>query len=143
MATHLIQDLPLALIQVGLQDSQRSRIHDFHQMNDLLGESVDAIQDRVSRRYSPYLHWLDRLAKHEDEILTNYGFRLSRGMAWYNAMRLLDPASEAEARESISKSSEVFIERVLHPPMGGRIVLRAMRFLTGRLRRWPAPASSY
>jgi len=140
MAAHLIQDLPAALVEVRLQNCEQvSHVHDFHRMNDILAESIDDIQDRVARRYSPYLHWIDTLARHEDEILTNYGFRLCRGLAWYNANRLMDLRSKMDATRSIAESPIVFIEGVLHPPFWStRIVLRALRFLSGNLRRWPA-----
>jgi Family of unknown function (DUF5995) len=105
MAAHLIQDLPLALVELGLQEvEQVSHIHGFYQMNDILAKSTNEIQDRVSKRYSPYLHRPDSLARHEDEILANYGFRMCRGMVWYNANQLLDPVSRVDAGRSMAES---------------------------------------
>jgi len=139
MTAHIVNDLPLALIDVGLANpAQVSHIHDFHRMNDVLGSNVKAIEDDVLKRYEPAFRWLDHLEKGYDQILTNYGFRLSRGMAWYNACRLLDPASSNEAKDSIARSAVQLIENVRNPPGWSlRIVFRFARFVAALFRRWP------
>jgi hypothetical protein len=140
MTAHLVQDLPLALTDVGLVDAgQVSHVHDFHRVNDILGEAIGPIQDAIAKRYYPLLRLLDRLAEGHDEIFTNYGFRLSRGVAWYNAGRLLDPSSKAEAAESIQRSPQIVIDQVMNPPLWSlRILGRLLRWTIGRWRRWPA-----
>lgn len=139
MGAHLIADLPHALVSVELQSqSGASHISDFHRVNDALGKAINPIQDMVSKRYSPYLHWLDQLGKKSDELLTNYGIRLSRGMAWYNAMRMLDPVTRQKTEEAIVKSANKFLDEALNPPfLSLRILQRFARFLVGRLRTWP------
>ena len=139
MTAHIVNDLPLALVDVGLVDARQvSHIHDFHTMNDVLGSNIKAIEDNVLDRYEPALRWLDHLGHGYDQILTNYGFRLSRGMAWYNAVRLLDPASSIEAKESIERSAVQLIENVRNPPVWSlRIAYRFLRYVAALFRRWP------
>jgi hypothetical protein len=144
MAAHLIEDLPHALVSVGLQNkSGGSCISDFHLMNEVLGNAIGPIQNGVSKRYSPYLHWLDRLGRRHDEMLTNYGMRLCRGMAWYNANRLLDPVSQQKTEEAITNSVIKLLDEALNPPLFSmRVLQRFARFLAGRLRIWPKAPSA-
>lgn len=139
MTAHIVHDLPLALLDVGLEDVQQvSHIRDFHRMNDILGNNIKEIEDKVLSRYEPAFKWLDHLERGYDQILTNYGFRLSRGMAWYNAVRLLDPTSLVEAKASIERSAVQLIDNVRNPrfiPL--RIAFRGLRFIAALLRRWP------
>jgi uncharacterized protein DUF5995 len=139
MTAHIVHDLPVALIHVGMADQNSvSHIRDFHRMNDVLGDNVQRIEDIVLRRYAPMLRWIDHLEKGYDQILSNYGFRLSRGMAWYNANRLLDPMSSAEAKASIIRSVIILIDNVRNPTFWPvRLLFRFGRFFVGLFRRWP------
>ena len=48
MVTHICHDLPYALVRVGLTDRDgRSRIDDYHRINRLLSEAIDAVQARI------------------------------------------------------------------------------------------------
>ncbi len=136
---HIVRDLPHTLVGCGLADREgRSRIRDHHIVTAIVGRAIDDIQDAVGTRYGPYIRPLDRIGKRHDEILTDYGIRLSRGMAWYNALRLADPASEHAAAASLERSPAVFVGHVMDPPFwSGRAALRALRWLASHLRRWP------
>jgi hypothetical protein len=140
MAAHIMRDLPHSLLDAGLEAPDgSSRIGDFHAVNDVLGKAVDEIQDEVGRRYARYFRSLDRIGRGYDEILTNYGVRVSRGLAWYNARRLADPRSSEDAASSIERSPIVFAHGVMNPPLRSlRVLLRALRWCLGYLRRWPA-----
>jgi hypothetical protein len=134
MAAHIIRDLPHALIQVGLEDANgRSHIRDFHAINKIMGDTVDDMQSRIGERYAHYLRWLDRVGRAQDELLSNYGIHVSRGMAWYNATRLRDPASAKDAEASIEKSPGDFVREIMRQPL-----LRLFRLLVHSFRRWPA-----
>jgi len=142
MTAHIVRDLPYALRDADFLAPGPSRIHDFHAVNAIMGEALEDIQADISQRYSPAVKVFDRLGKRYDEILTGYGIRLSRGMAWYNAMRLSDPTSRSDAARSIEESPLVFMRNVLSPklwPIG--IMLRAMRVIASFGRRWPAAES--
>ena len=140
ITAHIFHDLPLALTEVGLDANNVSRIHDFHQMNDVLGKNIQSIIDAVTGRYEPFFRWLDRLEEKNAQILTNYGFRISRGMAWYNAERLLDPASKTKTEAAISSSVMVLVNDVRRTRIWSvRIFLRAFRWIASFFRRWPNP----
>ena len=143
MTAHIVNDLPFALCDVGLTlPSGQSRIADFHLLNDVLGRSIDPIQQDLTRRYDPLLGLLDRLFEHYDEILTNYGLRISRAAAWYNAERLLDPASREAARAAIARSPEVTQRELLDPPLYSlRCLLRGARVVARSVRRWPSASA--
>jgi hypothetical protein len=140
MTAHIVHDLPLALLDARQAAGDgTSHIYDFHRMNDLLGRHVEAITNAVSKRYSPLVAWLDHLGGSFDQILTGYGFRISRGVAWYNATRILDPGSEEHARKAIVKSTIVFVENVRRPKLWPlRLLFRVGRWISSFFRRWPA-----
>jgi hypothetical protein len=97
----------------------------------------------VSEHYGPYVRWLDHVGEGYDEILTNYGIRLSRGMAWYNALRLDDPRSAASAAAAVEASTRVFVAQVMNPPLlSARVVLRVARWLAALFRRWPEASAA-
>lgn len=139
MAAHIVHDLPEALVEMGLAGADgAARVRDFHLVNDVIEETIEGVQDEVARRYEPFVGWLDHLGADLDEISTNYGVRVARGLAWYNAVRLLDDPSHAEAVASIERSPLVLIEQVRRPPVWSlRTLFRLSRWLAARLRRWP------
>jgi hypothetical protein len=138
MAGHIIRDLPHALVSVGLGDADgRSHVGDFHAINKIMGDTVDEMQSKIGERYAHYLRWLDRVGRAQDELLSNYGIHVSRSMAWYNATRMLDPASAKNAAASIEKSPGDFIREVMRQPL-----LRLFRLLVHSLRRWPAAGAA-
>ena len=139
--THIVHDLTLVLADLAAVGRLGS-VGDFHLANALIAETVPGIQREVSRRYSPWFSWLDRLGREFDLVLTDYGVRLARGMAWYNAQRLLDPHAAPDARRALDASATTFLRRLLDPPLVSlRIVLRAGRWTTSLFRRWPRDES--
>jgi len=139
MTAHIVHDLPRALISVGLDDADgRSHISDFHAVNDILGDAVAPIRHTIERRYSPRLRLLDRFWNRYDEIATNFGLRESRGLAWYNAVRLLDPAARADAERSIEEAPKFVVDHVLGRHLDpGELAFRALRSMIGGVRSWP------
>ena len=143
MSVHILHDLPLALGDVSPRRSpELEHVYDFHAVNDMLKDAVEPIVATTARRYGPYIRWLDRLTYPYDQILTDYGVRMARGLAWYNALRLADPHSADQARAAIEKSPMIIIQDVTDPPIRSlRAPLRIMRWITSFLRRWPKPTS--
>jgi Family of unknown function (DUF5995) len=136
---HIVRDLPHTLVECGFADSRGgSRIGDHHLVTAIVGRAIDGIQEAVAARYGPHIRPLDRIGKRYDEILTDYGIRLSRGMAWYNGLRLADPVSTETAAAALDRSPAVFVEQVIDPPIwSARAGLRALRWVAAHLRRWP------
>jgi hypothetical protein len=136
---HIVHDLPLALNDLSPTGGpELARIHDFHAVNDIMQDAIELMEDEVSHRYGGGLDWVDQMAEGYDEILTNYGIRMSRGLGWYNALRLADPKARAEARAAIEKSPALVVANVLDPPIWSlRLVARLNRLASRQLRRWP------
>lgn len=118
MMAHMSYDLPEALRRMATSTGDRSHIADFHRMNDVLASCIDGIQDDLSSRYMLGLSSLDKLFTRSDELLTNYGIRVSRGLAWFNCARLLDPDSTEEASRSIGRSTAALISEIRTPATG-------------------------
>jgi Family of unknown function (DUF5995) len=147
MAAHIVQDLPYALIDVVRVDSQdASRIHDFHLVNDAMGKAVKKIEGWVFSRYTPALRpftsWINGLSGGYSWLLTSYGISISRGMAWYNADRILDPASRERAEASLVRSVQILIEDVRKPRIFLlRVFFGLLRRVVELFRKWPAEDS--
>jgi hypothetical protein len=135
MTAHIVHDLPAALDRVGRGD----HVHDFHAVNRTMADGIDEIETAISKRYAPWVRQLDHLGGPYSRILSSYGIRMARGLAWYNADRLADAASRDDARGSTERSVQEFVDQVLHPPEWWiRTFLRSGRFLVGLFRRWPS-----
>ena len=140
MAAHILYDLPLAVVELTEEGVDlEATLRDYHRMNDVLGDSIDAIQAEVAARYQPHLAFLDVLVGNQDEILSNYGIRLSRGMAWYNAKRLLDTDAREAVEASIARAPEALAKALMEPAIAGWL-FRLIRWFSALFRRWPAPA---
>jgi hypothetical protein len=141
MTVHIVHDLPLALGDVSPGRTPiEGHIHDFHAVNDMMASSIEPIVDATARRYGRYVKWLDRLGKRYDNILTDYGVRMARGLAWYNALRLADSRSGERARAAIEQSPIDLIDNIAKPRIWSvRVVLRFFRWIVSFLRTWPKP----
>ena len=143
MMAHITYDLPVALRRMAATSDVASHIADFHRMNDVLGLAVDFVQDDLASRYCWWLADLDRIVARNDELLSNYGIRVSRGMAWFNFSRLTDPAAAADAERSIRTSTGAFIQQVREPDWWAlRVATRAGRLLVPERRLWPSAGST-
>ena len=138
MYVHIVQDLPKALIIVGLEDQKgKSCIADYHKMNTLLNLSIDNIQVKVAKRYNPILRWMDGIVGTKDEIFTNYGIRLARGMSWYNTRRMMEPGMAEITLKSFNKSVTTFVDAITHSKYWiARVAINIIRFLIQRFRKW-------
>jgi Family of unknown function (DUF5995) len=139
---HIVHDLPYALAGVA-EDGRIGPIAAYQRVSDVIAAAMEDITGDVGRRYTPWIGWLDRLAGDDDEVLSDYGIRVARGMAWYNAERLLDPGTRADARRALDRSTLVFVQRVLEPRAiaAQGLALRGLRLLTSLFRRWPDEGS--
>lgn len=138
LTVHIVRDLPHALCAAGLHVQGQPRLREYHHVNDVLGDALEAVQSTIATRYGPFTAYLDMFAGGSDEILSNFGFRVSRSVAWYNANRLLDPDSREAALRSIERSPRIFIEAVMNPRRRTlHFLFRVMRLVSSLVRRWP------
>lgn len=139
ITAHIVHDLPQALCDVGFTSA--GRLHDYDAVNEMMGKAMDEIRDAVTRRYSPGLRWLDRIERQYDQIFSDYGIRMSRGLAWYNAQRLLDPNCRPDALQAIERSPRVLVDAVRRPPVWStRFVFSLARGFVRLFRVWPSPS---
>lgn len=133
MTAHMVHDLPLVLTKVGMMDRNgKSRIKDFNAISSLLVGGINIIQREVAKRYNPLLGWLDRLAHCKDERITAKSLRLTRGIAWFNAQRLLDPTLQQPLLHQLARFPGNFIRRTRK-----RLIIRLLSFFSQLTRRWP------
>jgi len=121
IGAHVIWDLPHALTSVGRVDEDgRSRIDDFHRLNQVLVEAIEPLQQRISARYGPWLGYLDALAGDWDERLSRSGLTTARALAWYNAERLADSRSEPAARLTLERAVAAWVDKFPRRPWRSR-----------------------
>ncbi|MFT3924464.1 MAG: DUF5995 family protein [Myxococcales bacterium] len=139
MTAHIVNDLPQALCEVGMVGPDGvSRVRDFHTMNDVLGRAIGKVQKAVEDRYDGSLGFLDRVLESYDEVLTNYGLRISRAAGWYNAVRLMESGDRQAILDSLSRSPAITLNRLLEPPVWSlRLLVRGSRLVSRVCRRWP------
>lgn len=138
VVTHILYDLPFALLEVGLVDNRGvPRTADYHLMNEVLCASIDILQDRLAARYSPVFTALDRFGADFDELLSRAGVENIRALAWYSAQRLSDGARRAEVMADLSKQVEGALDSILGRDLPTRIATRVMHRSLRLLRRRP------
>jgi hypothetical protein len=141
MMAHISFDLPMALWRMANRINVPVHIADFHAMNSVFGPVIESIQSEVASRYSRVLAGLDHIFARNDELLTNYGIRLARGMAWYNFERMCDPDAATEAMGSIARSTGAFIQQIRDPEDWRlRTAAALARRLIPERRHWPSPS---
>jgi hypothetical protein len=115
MTAHIVHDLPLALLDAGFDVANAgTRLHDFDQVNRVMEKAIEPIRRRVTKRYSPALRFLDKMERRYDVLLSDYGIRMSRAQAWYDALRLRDPETERAVRLMLESTPKQLIDSVRH-----------------------------
>lgn len=109
---HINYDLVLTVVELleaewaALSPDERTRRYqDFIQVNDIIGRTVDAVQDTVVEAFTPRLDLLDRLLGPVDEWLVSKMIGQWREEVWQTAVILLNTPTPAE-REPIHKEME-------------------------------------
>ena len=108
VVAHINYDLVLTLVDIldpewnGLSDRQRAaRYADHCHVNDVIGRTIDAVQDKVLERAMPSMDIVDRLMGPVDEFLVSRLIMDWRESVWQHAVHMLAvPAGEERARLS-------------------------------------------
>lgn len=121
---HINYDLVLSLYDglhvewPSLTEERRNiRKRDHEQVNDIISETIDAVQDEVIAVHSPMMAAVDKLMGRMDEWLLTQLISGWRGEVWHETMRLLNTVTE-EGREAIRLSLEKAVLK-----KGGQLVL--------------------
>ena len=93
---HINYDLVLSLVDLlrpeweSLSDSRRAeRYADHCRVNDVIGGTIDAVQDEVLEPAMPIMDLVDKLLGPVDEFLVSHLITHWRETVWHNAGRLL------------------------------------------------------
>lgn len=123
---HINYDLVLAMVDMldsewpRLDEAVRQeRYEDYCLVNDIIGETIDNVQDLVLERYDPRLDIIDKLLGPLDELLTSSLIRQWRGEVWENALRMLELTSVDERerlRIDIEAASIRKADFIMHGP---------------------------
>ena len=123
---HINYDLVLALadildpewLQLG-QDGRQNRYEDYCLVNDIIGETIDEVQDQVLEHHEPALDIVDKLLGPMDEMVTRHVITAWRGEVWDNTVQMLNLGSLADREElrlKIENASMQKAEFILHGP---------------------------
>jgi len=109
---HINYDLVFSLVDLlapewaDLTTAQREERHADHELvNRIIGETVDAVQDQVIDRHSPWFKVLDKLLGPTDEWLTSRLIAHWREEVWDSAVRYL-ALPDARERETFHENIE-------------------------------------
>lgn len=80
--------------------TQRDQRHADHELvNRIIGETVDAVQDQVIDRHSPWFEFIDKVLGPVDEWMTSHLISHWREEVWDHAVRFLELATSEERAE--------------------------------------------
>ncbi len=112
---HINFDLVFALHDLlapkwaDLTDERHQQRHVDHELvNRIIGETVDAVQDQVIDRHSPWFEFVDKVMEPVDEWLTSRLISHWREEVWNNAVHYLGLHDEAvcvEFRQQIERAA--------------------------------------
>lgn len=139
MTTLLVQDLPNTLCKVGLHTADgKSRIADYHALNDILGPAMEDITHSVGERYAHRPLGTGHPHAVHMAILTNQGIRIARSTAWYNAQRLLESNLKQATHAALRRWPRVVLDELRQPRRWPeRVRVRGARLVSRLTRRWP------
>ena len=109
---HINYDLVLTLVDVlerewaGLPTSHRARCYADHcHVNDVIGRTIDAVQDRVIERLTPAMDLVDKLLGPLDEWMISRLITRWRDEVWGQAVQLMETPEPGE-RERLRRQVE-------------------------------------
>ena len=123
---HINYDLVLATANMlepewsQLDEAGReARYEDYCQVNDIIGETIDKVQDLVLERFDPRLDILDKLLGPVDELLTSRLISHWRSDVWKNALQMVSMTTVDEReklRQEIETTSMQRAKFIMHGP---------------------------
>jgi hypothetical protein len=109
---HINYDLVLCLAEVLAPewhalsaDGRQARYVDHRHINDIIGRTIDAVQDQIVDRYSPWMEVMDRVFGRLDEWLVLQMIARWRDEVWALAVQRVELPDEA-AREAQRRAIE-------------------------------------
>jgi hypothetical protein len=131
---HINHDLPLALLEIGIDPDRPARRQDHVTVNQVLEGATPTMKARVAEMYAPVLHRLDRMVGGLDEEATNFSIPRAREHAWTMAVALTAARNEHERsllRQALDEQAAVIARLVLASPTRHPLFLNTVRFVEG------------
>lgn len=92
----VVYDLPITLLEAGLDRNLDARLHDYETTYELFIDELDEIQDTLAQKYSPLLTFGDVLAGRLDEMISNVLYTEARREAWADGLALFNHPAQAD-----------------------------------------------
>lgn len=126
---HINYDLVLTLVDVLVDDwpglpagQRRQRYVDHCHVNDVIGRTIDEVQDEVLEQEQPSLDLIDKLFGRADEWLISYLITRWRDQVWQHAVSLLEAPDEHAQQQLHAQVEQAALAR------GEAILMRNGRF---------------
>ena len=110
---HINYDLVLAVVDLlevewpELTELQRSdRFTDYCRVNEVIGQTIDAVQDRVLDPVMPAMAFIDRVMGSLDEKMVSGLISEWREIVWQHAVLLLEARDDAERMKCLKQVEE-------------------------------------
>lgn len=125
---HIKYDLVLTLVDmlqaewhIAPEDVRRQRYQDHCHVNEVIGATIDAVQDQVLERAMPIMEVVDTLFGRVDEMMISRLISRWREEVWQDAVGMLAAGEAAEQEQIIRRVEESAIRTagLIHP--GGSI----------------------
>ena len=107
---HINYDLVLTLVELldhewaGLSEQQRQeRYADHCHINDVIGETIDAVQDNILERAQPIMDLVDKLMGGVDELIISRLISRWRESVWQQAVCMLESQNIPERQEQLAR----------------------------------------
>ena len=117
---HINYDLVFTLVDMlepewqGLSPEQRThRYNDHCRVNNIIGRTIDAVQDQVLEPGMPLMDLVDKLLGPVDEFLISHLISNWREDVWQNAAELLGTGSERNKLEGQIEAHALRVGRVI------------------------------
>jgi hypothetical protein len=110
---HINYDLVLTVVDLlqaqwaHMSPQQREgRYHDYRVVNDIIGRTIDAVQDDVVERWSPVMDVVDKTMGRLDEWLVLHLISNWREHVWQQAVRMMEtPLEQEHLRQQVERET--------------------------------------
>lgn len=115
---HINYDLVLTLVDL-LEPAwaqlptrlREARYADHTYVNEVIGRTIDTVQDRVIERLSSSINLADKMLGPIDEWITSQLIKKWRDEVWVNAIQLIETPDEGESKKQRERIEAVTLQR--------------------------------
>jgi uncharacterized small protein (DUF1192 family) len=115
---HINNDLPNALVAIGIDPERDSRKRDHDAVNDALRVATAPVEQRICELYAPGLGELKDQVFGLDKLLTTFSFEKARAAAWASGVSLVNAQGAEEralVRTHIDEGAGALAQLILAP----------------------------